>query len=102
MQVRFSSWALLPVAVALTIAGCTNPAQVDSISVTPTAPPAINVAQTLQFTATGIYNHAAPHPPTQQDLTDSVKWTSSNAQVATISPTGLATAVGAGTATITA
>src|SRR5579863_2223141 len=101
MQVRFSSWALLPVAVALTIAGCTNPAQVDSISVTPTTQ-SINVGDKVPFVATGTYNHSAPHPPTQQDLTDAVTWSSNNPNVATISSTGLATGIGAGTATITA
>lgn len=101
MHVRLSFWAILPMAVAFTIAGCTNPAQVDSISVTP-ATDSIDVSQTLQFTATGTYNHAAPHPPTQQNVTDSVTWTSSNSQVATISSSGLATAVGSGTTTITA
>ncbi len=101
MQARFSSWALLPVAVALTIAGCTNPSQVDSITVAPT-PPALNVGQTVQLTATGIYTHAAPHPPTTQNVTDSATWSSSSPGVATVSPTGLVTAVTGGTATISA
>ncbi len=100
MHVRLSSWALLPVAVALTIAGCTNPAQVDSISVTPAAP-ALNVGQTVQLTATGTYTHAAPHPPTYQDVTGSATWTSSAPSVATVNG-GLVTAVTGGTAVITA
>lgn len=101
MQVRFSFWALLPAAVAFTIAGCTNPSQVDSISVTPSVV-TLNPGQTVQLTATGTYNHSAPHPPTQQDLTDQVTWTTSSASVATVSPTGMVTAVGAGPAIITA
>ena len=101
MHVRLSSWALLPVAVALTIAGCTNPAQVDSISVTPT-PPTLNPGQTVQLTATGVYNHQPPHPATTQDVTSSATWKSSSPGVATVSPTGLVTAVTGGTATITA
>lgn len=101
MQVRFSFWALLPAAVAFTIAGCTNPSQVDSISVTPSVV-TLNSGQTVQLTATGTYNHSAPHPPTQQDLTDQVTWTTSSASVATVSPTGMVTAVGAGPAIITA
>ncbi len=100
MHVRLSSWALLPVAAVLTIAGCTNPAQVDSISVTPAAP-ALNVGQTVQLTATGTYTHAAPHPPTYQDVTGSATWTSSAPSVATVDG-GLVTAVTGGTAVITA
>ncbi len=101
MHVRLSSWALLPVAVVLTIAGCTNPAQVDSISVTPTAP-ALNVGQTVQLTATGTYTHAAPHPPTYQDVTGSATWTSSAPSVATVDGARLVTAVTGGTAVISA
>jgi hypothetical protein len=101
MKNRFSPWALLVVALALPFAGCSNPAEVDSIAVTPT-PPALNVGQTIQLTATGTYNHAKPHPPTTQDITDSVTWSSSAPSVATVSSTGLVTAVTAGTATISA
>ena len=100
MQVRFSSWALLPVAVALTIAGCTNPSQVDSITITPT-PPALTVGQTVQLTATGVYNHQPPHPATTQDVTSSATWKSSAPAVASVT-NGLVTAAGSGTATITA
>lgn len=101
MHDRFSPRALLLIALVLPIAGCTNPALVDSIAVTPTGQ-SINVAQTLQFTAIGTFTHQAPHPPTSQDLTGSVTWTSSNTSVAKIVPGGLATAVGAGTTQITA
>lgn len=76
MQNRFSPWALLLVALALPFAGCSNPAQVDSITVTPT-PPALNVGATVQLTATGTYNHTSPHPPTTQDVTDTAAWSSS-------------------------
>ena len=89
------------VALALPFAGCSNPAQVDSITVTPT-PPALNVGATVQLTATGTYNHTSPHPPTTQDVTDTAAWSSSAPSVATVSDTGLVTAVTAGTATISA
>ncbi|MGH9562048.1 MAG: Ig-like domain-containing protein [Terracidiphilus sp.] len=101
MQVRFSSWALLPAAVVLVIAGCTNPSQVDSISVSPPTT-SLNTGQTIQLTATGTFNHAAPHPPTQQDLTSQVSWTTNSSSVATVSRTGQVTAVTGGTAIITA
>jgi hypothetical protein len=101
MHDRFSFRALLLVAFALPIAGCTNSAQVDAIVVTPTGS-ALNVGQTVQLTATGTYTHAAPHPATYQDVTASATWTSSAPSVATVSTTGLVTAVTAGTATISA
>ncbi|MGD1107386.1 MAG: Ig-like domain-containing protein [Terracidiphilus sp.] len=91
---------LLLIAIALPIAGCTNPLAV-SISVSPTTQ-SVSVGQTAQFTATGIFGHGNNHPSSTQDLTDSATWTSSVPGVATISPTGVATGVSAGTTTITA
>ncbi|HEY6006727.1 MAG TPA: DUF3443 family protein [Geobacteraceae bacterium] len=71
-----------------------------SIAVTPAAPN-IAVGATAQFAATGTFSDN-----TTQDLTTQVTWSSSAPAVATISnapgSNGLATAVGAGTATITA
>jgi len=102
MHDRFSPWALFLVALVLPLAGCTGTSMVDSISVSPAAPASINVGQQVQFTATGTYTHASPHPPTYQDVTDMATWTSSDTTVAKVSSTGLATAMGQGTATITA
>ena len=73
----------------------TAPALV-SISVTP-ANVSISNGTTQQFTATGTYTDNS-----NQDLTSSVKWSSSVKTVATIAPTGLAIAVGAGQTTIKA
>jgi hypothetical protein len=98
-RVLFSR-VLLFVAMALPIAGCTNPLAV-SLSVSPTTQ-SISAGQTAQFTATGIFGHGNNHPSTTQDLTDSATWTSSVPAVATISATGVATGVSAGTTTITA
>jgi len=72
-------------------------AVLDSIQVSPQNAKVILPA-TQQFTATGVYsdNHT-------QDLTSTATWSSSDPNVATIdSSTGLATAVGPGTATISA
>ena len=96
----FLSRVLLFVAMALPIAGCTNPLAV-SLSVSPTTQ-AISAGQTAQFTATGVFGHGSNHPSTTQDLTDSATWTSSVPGVATVSATGVATGVSAGTTTITA
>jgi uncharacterized protein YjdB len=91
---------LLFVAMALPIAGCTNPLAV-SISVSPTTQ-SISAGQTAQFTATGVFGHGKNHPSSTQDLTDSATWTSSAPAVATVSSTGVATGLSAGTTTITA
>jgi uncharacterized protein YjdB len=91
---------LLLIAMALPIAGCTNPLAV-SISVSPTTQ-SVSIGQTAQFTATGIFGHGNNHPSSSQDLTDTATWTSSVPAVATISSTGVATGLSAGTTTITA
>jgi uncharacterized protein YjdB len=90
----------LVIAMALPIVGCTNPLAV-SVSVSPTTQ-TVPVGQTAQFTATGVFGHGNNHPSSNQDLTDSVTWTSSAPGVATISASGIATGVSAGTTTITA
>ncbi len=97
---RLSPRVLLLIGLALPIAGCTSP-QVDSIAVTPTSQ-SVAVGQTVQFTATGTYGHGSNHPSTTQNITDTATWTSSVPGVATISSTGVATGISAGTTTITA
>jgi len=67
-----------------------------SLAVTPN-PASIAVGGTQQFTATGTYTDSST-----QNLTTSATWSSSPTAVATISTGGLATGVGAGSATITA
>jgi uncharacterized repeat protein (TIGR01451 family) len=67
-----------------------------SLSVTP-ANPTLNVGSTQQFTATGMYSDS-----TTKDLTSSAVWASSNPAVATITATGMATVISAGTTTVTA
>jgi uncharacterized protein YjdB len=78
--------------------GCANNG-LDSVQVTP-ASQALTVGQTAQFTATGTFGNAKSL--STQNITTSVTWTSSVPAVATISAAGIATAVGAGTTTITA
>jgi len=57
-----------------------------SITITP-AEPYLSKGMTQQFTATGNYSDK-----TTQDITSSVKWSSSSANVVTVKPSGLATA----------
>ena len=67
------------------------------INITPTTATETFLGETTQFIATGSLTGGA-----SQSLAGQVQWSSSNAQVATITSGGLATAVGAGTTTITA
>ena len=67
-----------------------------SIAVNPVNP-SILVGSTQPFTAQGNFSDGS-----QQDLTSSVTWTSSNQAVATVDPTGLATSLSIGSTTITA
>ena len=67
-----------------------------SLTVTP-ANPSVAKGSTQQFAATGTFSDS-----TTQDLTAQVTWNSSNTGVATISTSGLATGIAAGTVTITA
>jgi hypothetical protein len=67
-----------------------------SIAVTP-ANPSVALGLTQQFTATGTFTDGST-----QNLTNSVKWTTLNTTVTTISPTGLALGLVTGSATIQA
>ncbi|MGO9124569.1 MAG: Ig-like domain-containing protein [Terriglobales bacterium] len=73
-----------------------NSAVLTSIAVAPVNP-SILVGGTQPFTATGTFSDNS-----QQNLTGTVTWASSNQVVATISPTGLATGLSLGPTTISA
>jgi uncharacterized protein YjdB len=87
-------------ATSATISGSTSVtvtvANLVSIEITPTNS-SINSDETLQYKAVGTLDDG-----TQVDITDSVNWSSSNTSVATISSTGLATAITSGTTYIVA
>jgi uncharacterized protein YjdB len=91
---RFVSAILLPVSLAVTLFACGS--GLHSITVTPVNP-VISLQGKQQFVATGTSNDG-----TTEDLTTQATWSSSNPSVATVSRSGLATAVGVGTTTITA
>ena len=67
------------------------------LSVVPNSLTDTFIGETTQFLASGSLTGGAAN-----NLTTQVQWISSNAQVATVNASGLATAVGAGTTTITA
>jgi uncharacterized protein YjdB len=89
---------LLLLCLATALIGCNNTG-LDSIQVTP-ATQALTVGQTAQFTAVGTYGNTQ-HLSTQ-NMTSGVNWSSAVPSVATVSASGLVTAMGAGTTTITA
>jgi uncharacterized protein YjdB len=68
---------------------------VASIVISGTSSKPLSVGKTLQLTATA-YNTSG------QVITATIKWTSNNDAIATVSSTGLVTGTGSGTATITA
>src|ERR1700738_2342080 len=78
-----------------TLIGCSNNG-LDSVAVTP-ATQALTVGQTAQFTAIGTFGNSKNS--STQNITNTVTWTSSVPAVATVSASGIATAVGAGTTT---
>jgi trimeric autotransporter adhesin len=87
-------------ATSATISGsttvCVTVGNLSSITITPTDA-TITSSETQQYTATGTLDNGS-----QVDITDSVTWSSSNKNVATISSSGLATAQGTGTTYIVA
>lgn len=91
--------AVLLIGFVLPIMGCGS-SQVDTLQVSPTSV-AMVVGATAQLSATGVYGHGTG-PSTTQDLTSQVTWSTSSANVATVSSGGMITGEGAGTAVITA
>jgi uncharacterized protein YjdB len=82
----------------LVVGSCSNRHLV-SIAVTPQNASVSQIGLTTQFMATGTTNDSKTLP---ENLTSTVTWSSSTPSVATVSATGLATAAGCGSATITA
>jgi uncharacterized protein YjdB len=76
---------------------CTGNQTLNSIEVLPSSPTVSQIGQTSQFAALGTLIQGG-----EIDLTETAAWSSSNAQVATVNGSGLATAVSCGTSTISA
>jgi len=79
------------------VAPAGSPEPLVSLSVVPSAQTALAVGQAVQYLAIGTTGAG-----TTEDLTNSAAWTSTNASIATISGTGLATATGPGSTAILA
>ena len=102
---RSSFQALLLIGLTLSLAGCGGKianlpvagSSIDSVYLVPGSQAVASVNQTGQFVAIGKGSAGAA-----QNLTSQVTWTSSDTTVATISATGLATALKTGKTTISA
>lgn len=100
MRVRALVGALLLVGLFVPFFGCGSATGIDSIAVSPSSV-SLAAGATAQLTATGTTSHGS-HPASQSNVTNTATWASSVPAVATVSSTGMVTAVGTGTATITA
>lgn len=100
VSLRLASIAALLITALLT--SCSEPS-LRTISVTPAAGATVLTAQnqTAQFHALATYQLGS-HPPTTSDVTATALWTSNSESVATVDSAGLVTAMGTGTAVITA
>jgi hypothetical protein len=87
---------------AFTLSQCTQSPSLTSIQVIPAAPALTSFGETVQFKAIGSFQRAGTHPTVTNDITAQVLWASSNSNVSTITPTGLATADATGVTTVTA
>ena len=87
-------FCLLALPISLALTGCSS---LNSIAILPAAGSVslTGVGQTAQFTAVGA-SQVGSGPTSTSNITNSVNWSVTNPGVATISSTGLATAVGAG------
>lgn len=71
-----------------------------AVQITPASPDEIKVGETVTLKGT-MYDKAAREAVKGEDTTDTIKWMSSDETVATVSASGVVTAVGVGKATIT-
>ena len=92
---------ILLVCSILCVAGCNESPSLSTVQVQPSSAALTFVGQSVQFQAIGTYQQVG-HPSNTQDISGSVTWTSSNPGAATITATGLATAVSNGSTMITA
>ena len=98
MVVRCRVQGLVLLCLVTALIGCAADG-LNSVQVTPKIQ-SLAVGQTAQFTAVGSYGNSKSL--SSQNITSSVTWASSAPSIATVSASGVATTVGAGTTTITA
>jgi uncharacterized protein YjdB len=99
MRDRLVCGTLFVISLVLPLAGCGNPSGLDSIQISPSTQ-SLTTGQTVQFSVMGTYGNASH--TSKKDVTSGVTWASSNTAVVTVNASGLVTAIGAGSATVTA
>jgi|SRR5271166_5916359 len=100
MRGHFCFGVLLVTSLLLPLVSCSN-GGLDSIQVTPASNAMVLGGTTLQLTATGTYGNKAH--ASSQDITTAVTWSSASTGIAQVgASTGVVTAEGNGTTTITA
>ncbi len=97
---RLCFGVLLSACLFGTFTGCNSTNLVNGLTVAPATVSFTGVGGTAQLTATGRYGSSGHY--SYQDVSSQVTWTSGSTDVATVSTSGLVTAVGAGTIQITA
>ena len=100
-RIRLGTLLFICLVVVVPFTGCGSSTTVDSIAVTPSTVNFTGVGGSSQLTATGTIGHGS-HPATTENVTNLVTWTTSSADVATVTAAGLVTAVGPGSIQITA
>ncbi len=89
-------------ATYLTLSGTTTvkvtPPDVIAVNINPAAPGPVAVGAKISFTAAGVMSDGSP----DKDITKLVKWTSSDTAIATVDPSGTATALAVGVVQIAA
>jgi len=101
MTCRRAVWILVVIALGAFLLSCASSYDLSGVSITPPTASVGPTGATVQFAATALYIRSS-HPSTTKDVTNQVTWASSNPAAVTINSSGLATAVGVGSTTITA
>jgi uncharacterized protein YjdB len=92
-------WSSAPLSVGTNcVSNSGTPTTLSGIRILPGDQKLGSIGDTTKVVAVGLYSRS----PFSRDLSEQATWTSSNPEVAKVSPGGLVTAVGAGEATITA
>ena len=92
MRDRSFLGALVLIGALVPLTSCNNSPDLTSIVVSP-ATVSATAGVTWQFTAIGYYTRGT-HPPETKDITNSVTWASSSAQMVNVNSTGFAVVTG--------
>jgi len=97
MKPRSLVFVLFALALGLSVAACGSSPTAPTVSAVAVSGTAPAVGSSSQFVATALNSNG-----TSQDVSGSATWSSSDSNIATVSSTGLVTALNSGSVTITA